>query len=337
MASAEALRENHASKHIQFWWRVVMDCRKEKHAALVIERFFSMVKEEVDKEIERVARKKQIKRPCQRKYKENDDSLLERVWLNTLDETHVEALYFPPSSRSDASRSNTPGPQRGARARQSFSHLASSPSMKLVMRHESGEDEPKLRKEMLNLNFGIDGTEVLAVPSSPSRKSRKSQSELSDDLSLEEAFLDTAVRQGKERSSLAEKYIRKYGNRTSRDATTNVHHFFADDLSTASSAPCIRYSVSPSTSLSQKKVSSPASAVSSASSSLVHQAYKRVLLKTRQLAESPDEPSVRKIVSPRHGKIRLMNHHIPDYSTQRISQKFESEYEEYLGEEFGLI
>jgi hypothetical protein len=46
-----------AANRIQFWWRVVLDCRKEKHAALVIERFFLMVKREVDMEIARVQRR----------------------------------------------------------------------------------------------------------------------------------------------------------------------------------------------------------------------------------------------------------------------------------------
>ncbi|GAX10356.1 hypothetical protein FisN_3Lh566 [Fistulifera solaris] len=59
---SSGIRETWAANRIQFWWRVVLDCRKEKHAALVIERFFLMVKREVDMEIARVQRRFMKKR-----------------------------------------------------------------------------------------------------------------------------------------------------------------------------------------------------------------------------------------------------------------------------------
>lgn len=45
------LRERNSAKHIQFWWRIVLDWMKEKRAALIIERFFMSVKAEVDREL----------------------------------------------------------------------------------------------------------------------------------------------------------------------------------------------------------------------------------------------------------------------------------------------
>ena len=50
-ARALELRERNSAKHIQFWWRIVLDWMKEKRAALVIERFFIFVKTEVEREL----------------------------------------------------------------------------------------------------------------------------------------------------------------------------------------------------------------------------------------------------------------------------------------------
>ena len=52
------LRERNSAKHIQFWWRIVLDWMKEKKAALVIERFFLHVKKEVDRELRKMEQKR---------------------------------------------------------------------------------------------------------------------------------------------------------------------------------------------------------------------------------------------------------------------------------------
>ena len=59
MERAQSMRERLSSRHIQFWWRVVLVYRKEKKAALVIERFFVMIKMEIEREIIRRERHKQ--------------------------------------------------------------------------------------------------------------------------------------------------------------------------------------------------------------------------------------------------------------------------------------
>jgi hypothetical protein len=85
-------RERLSCTRIQFWWRIVLECQKEKRAALVIERFFMMIKREIDREIERRERKQRRKNK-----REDDDSLLERAWLKTVD-SNTDVFSFESGS-----------------------------------------------------------------------------------------------------------------------------------------------------------------------------------------------------------------------------------------------
>ena len=101
VAASLALRESHASKRIQFWWRIVMDWNKEKRAALTIERFFIHVREEVDREIVRREQRKLMKKEIRRqKRRESDEKTLERAWLNTVDENTAVGEYSRTESGS---------------------------------------------------------------------------------------------------------------------------------------------------------------------------------------------------------------------------------------------
>jgi hypothetical protein len=185
-ASVEGLRVKLACRRIQFWWRVVMECSREKKAALVIERFFLMVKAEVDNEIIRQReiqtieeRSQQTKlsskryETTQRRQDTKDENLLERVWMNTVDQDSIDLIacasqdfvavngqsLIPPRSSSaprlhqnpsfisepslldsavGAHHGQTSSPGGGVR------HHPSSPSNALVMRHEV---DPVLRRE----------------------------------------------------------------------------------------------------------------------------------------------------------------------------------------------
>ena len=68
--------------------------RREKRAALVIERFFIYVKKEVEKEIKALKKKKKAKRR-QRKMKQSDDYILERAWLGVAEDTAAAAPVMP--------------------------------------------------------------------------------------------------------------------------------------------------------------------------------------------------------------------------------------------------
>ena len=81
VADVKCLQVNSASKKIQRWWKKNCCSKREKAAAMKIERFFIHVKEEVDREIKRHKKAKKARRQKRpHKMKEDDDSLLERVF-----------------------------------------------------------------------------------------------------------------------------------------------------------------------------------------------------------------------------------------------------------------
>lgn len=105
-SAALALRERNAAKRVQFWWRIVLDWTKEKKAALTIERFFIHVREEVDREIVRRERRKNMKKEKRRQQRrESDEKMLERAWLNTVDENTAVGGYSRDSRSVSRSQS----------------------------------------------------------------------------------------------------------------------------------------------------------------------------------------------------------------------------------------
>ena len=167
-AAVEGMRMRLACQRIQFWWRVVLECNKEKAAALVIERFFLMVKSEVDREIrrQRHMQPKSSRRPTRGAHQdrdhrsEDDEKLLERVWLNTVDEDHVD--IFACNSKEGVQYGRSRRSKSAPRLHQNLSYISepskeptptsrgvqhrpSSPTMNLVMRYE---DDSALRREL---------------------------------------------------------------------------------------------------------------------------------------------------------------------------------------------
>ena len=150
ISRATEMRERLSAERIQFWWSVVMECRKEKEAALVIERFFLVVKEEVEKEIRRQEKRKQEKRERrrQKKIKNQDDRVLERVWLSTVEDGQVDMIAVsssqstatsPDSAFSDGTRKSGMQASGFHILSPAVRHESSSPSIEMVMRHESSE------------------------------------------------------------------------------------------------------------------------------------------------------------------------------------------------------
>lgn len=84
-AAAKSLRVRNAARRLQQWRTDEMWKTKEKHAALVIERFFIYVKKEVEKEVKALKKKKKERRR-RRKVKQSDDYILERAWLGVADD-----------------------------------------------------------------------------------------------------------------------------------------------------------------------------------------------------------------------------------------------------------
>merc|ERR1719148_579585 len=94
-------RNERAARCIKAWWCDILQLKREKKAIKVIERFFFMVKDEVDKEIRERERQKFEKREKRRRQrKEADDNLLERIWLNTVKEAEVSRRVEEAASRT---------------------------------------------------------------------------------------------------------------------------------------------------------------------------------------------------------------------------------------------
>jgi len=310
-------RLKNVTKRIQRWWRYKTRSSKEKAAGLVIERFFIMVKVEVDREIRRRHKKNQAKREKRRRRKkEADEKLLERVWLTTLksDEQvadtarHVEQvaafeLVNRRQKRAAASYQHShnqiqgnldnyhpsvlPPPQQQGQPTGHFhlgvnglpppqleeqsSYVISNGSMNdevevqaqnvVNSQHQPAEYNNNMSRNYSrarsrernmsgytnsNFNFSEDAilrqniasssnprqtyvpaqtvdTDALSDVSGitspsvfnrmPSRFATFSRKELSDDLSLEEAWIDAEINQGKEKRRTDDQYIQRHGLR----------------------------------------------------------------------------------------------------------------------------
>lgn len=276
-ASAHELRERNAAKRIQFWWRIVLDWTKEKKAALTIERFFIHVRAEVDREIMNRERQKKAKKEKRRKRKES---------LNTVDEDKADAFAYPTESGtvvSETSRSQSAPRMRsssmgisipgrdGHDQNQGFRHRASSPTMKLVMRHEDNRSRTSAIQRVdstasshmrptdaVSMAPSEDVSEMSAITtptvfaSTPPkysqrlRPSRSGRTDVTDELSLEEAFHDlensqskdnrmaTEPSQSKDNRMTTNDYIKKYGLKTAPNrASRNSNHFFGEGNSSS--------------------------------------------------------------------------------------------------------
>ena len=223
---ASFMREKLACAKIQFWWRLVVDCRKEKKAALTIEKFFIMVKKEVEQEI-RKFEKKEVKKSKReekrRKKRESDEQMLERVWLNTVDENHVDVFAVPSSTRSYATRiASSPSVSVASSvnlnptsSRQSTrQHGTSSPSMNSVMRENASPQSGPMRS-----SFSFSSTHLSARVNE--LKEKVSKSDLGVNMGAQK---DASVEQEKKKRA-ADKYLKLYGvnttpNRYSREFFT---------------------------------------------------------------------------------------------------------------------
>ena len=286
LVEVQAMRESIAIGKIQFWWRVVLDCRKEKRAALTIERFFLKIKMDIDAEIARQEQKK--KANGHPKTRREEDLFFDNAWEEALESVKSDSssdifsfsdtnspckskattkkprkhISIPPRSPGSHLGQVTPGysksnPARSPASTANSSHSSdslsrsirqSSPSRRLIMRHEQERSASKGRalssgrSQRSSSRSRSRRTPVSTTPSSrtPSaalqrakaitRSHSLNSSELAENLSLEEAFLDASASHAKEtkQQRSAEKYLRK--TKTPPQKPARVERFFADDL-----------------------------------------------------------------------------------------------------------
>ncbi len=151
--------------------------KKEKHAALVIERFFIYVKKEVEKEVAALKKKKKEKRR-RRKMKQSDDYILERAWLGVAEDAVIPVVRPALLSQRTVSSHHPPVDNgAGEKSRNKHNHFQ---ARGLIQSFE--EDVQSDVSGLTDLDFGYrnNGTR--------SRRNKKSQIELVEDVSLEEAF-----------------------------------------------------------------------------------------------------------------------------------------------------
>lgn len=174
-AAAISLRMRNAASRLQLWWIGELWKKKEKQAALVIERFFVYVKKEVEKEVAALKRKKKDKRR-RRKMKQCDDYILERAWLGVANDDVPVASVTPPSLSVAPYRPI----DKKSHKEIDFRARGVIPSVE--------EDVQSDVSGLTDLDFGVRNSRL-----------KKSQKEFAEDASLEEAFRDSEVQLSREK------------------------------------------------------------------------------------------------------------------------------------------
>jgi len=265
-----AFRTKVCVRKIQREFRRMRKYRKEKAAALIIERFFIMIKVEIDREI----RRQQKKVRKRKKKKEAEEKLLEKVWLNTMsedDEKSLVPMFKPmmsfqdhnPSKQNDHNRTN---PKKRDQIQNRYQptqhthkmpnnnrHTLSSKNSRTGRNYSRGRGNTEYvdygRPQNVTHNEGaysslnqryhenyIPPTDHVAMqgdthsevsgitsPSvfyprqnsaygAPSRYNTLRGKDLSDDYSLEEAWIDTEIHSVKERHRDDLQYAQRYGH-----------------------------------------------------------------------------------------------------------------------------
>jgi hypothetical protein len=199
--------------------------------------------------------------------------------------------------------------------------------MNLVMRHEYADKVASLTTpptDSLDFSASEDGSEVSGMTSqsltarqnAPASRSKLTRPQLTEDLSLEEAYLDAEVRREKDKKKSTEKYLKMYGIKTAPSHASRKNRFFAEGAE----------SPTQSSKTSRKSLSSLPSTRS--------QTSPRTPVEPPGHSRAARKPM--KSESPRHGKMLVMNSH-PDYKGVSPGSSEDKHLEEYTGEEFGLI
>jgi hypothetical protein len=264
----QELRDRNSAKRIQFWWKIVLDWMNEKKAALTIERFFIHVRAEVDREVNRREFRKSTKKEQRRKKRhDSEEKMLERAWLNTVDEvdeTKVVAEPKPEDNQSEiASRSKSAprlrGTQLAASARDQ-PHRTAAPGMNHRMpspnevnhkdwpieQNDSSNSRMQRPTDAVRAAASEDFSEVSNI-TNPSvfhrmahpmpRQMKTVETDRTDEVLLEHAHRDVQARQSTEKKLTTEDYIKKYGGfKTAPKTAPNriasgqqPKHFFSED------------------------------------------------------------------------------------------------------------
>jgi hypothetical protein len=174
-AAANSLRMRNAATRLQFWWIGELWRRKEKQAALVIERFFLYVKKEVEKEVAALKKKKKDKRR-RRKLKQCDDYILERAWLGVATDDIAVPSVTPVALSAAHGLPAVQGERKTLHNKHDFRARGGIPPVE--------EDVQSDVSGLTDLDFG-------ARKNNSRTRLKLSRKEFVEDASLEEAFRDS--------------------------------------------------------------------------------------------------------------------------------------------------
>lgn len=179
-AAANSLRVRNAAKRLQIWWVGELWRRKEKVAALKIERFFIYVKKEVEKEVKALKKKKKERRR-RRKMKQSDDYILERAWLGVADDAGPAAMPAPAPPRTVVPRQ--PHSNNNGSVTRAYNKPDRFATRSRGVIQSVEEDTQSVVSGLTELDFGY--------------RNRPSAKQFNDDASLEAAFRESEVQTSK--------------------------------------------------------------------------------------------------------------------------------------------
>jgi hypothetical protein len=152
MAWATTIRRHVAASTIQEWWRIVLFYKAEKEAAdraaRIIQRFFLMVKIEVDRAIQAEKERRRKKNEWKKKRTpEAEDALLESIWLNTVESLDDMGTKDRSTTSASGFRQRSASAPRAARLNRSSSKRDGVESNK---RHRRAESTGRSRRSSHN-------------------------------------------------------------------------------------------------------------------------------------------------------------------------------------------
>jgi len=256
VARSLELRERNSAKHIQFWWRIVLDWMKEKRAALVIERFFIFVKTEVDREL-RVMEQNILKGEKSRKkhQKGSRGNFLDNDRMNTVDAFSPQVvkknLRSESAPRSRPSQKKNLCGESAPRSRPSQNHLPVTDTnncKSFQNRNDRGfleTSDMQSPPDILHLAPSADISMVsnITTPSLFDQFSKGVQNSRTGQTNSEGIYQEVRTRSKNEkhRRLSTEDYIKKYGGlKTAPNKSlskSQSQNFFSDDINSGDRKP----------------------------------------------------------------------------------------------------
>lgn len=198
-----------AAMVIQQQCRTFLERKDRDRAARVIQRFFLMVKVEVDRIVKATKRKKNWRKKLKNRNDRVEDELLEDAWMSTMsqDKGHGDALVLALSASQDRHTGDrhrkTSTPREKKKESINQKHLKIPPKPK-TSAPQGYFDRPstivRLHHDDDQSEFsGLTASTTNLVRQPASRMKKRFSRDMDEDLELEEAFIDAQIFTAKER------------------------------------------------------------------------------------------------------------------------------------------